>query len=372
MLERLSKTIRPWALGLLALSLALPVQAERIKDLASIEGMRGNQLMGYGIVVGLDGTGDSSSQAPFTLQSIRNMLERYGVTLPPGNMQLKNVAAVSVTAELPPFARPGQKIDVTVASMGNAKSLRGGSLIMTPLRGADGKIYAMAQGNLVVGGFGAQAKDGSRISVNVPSAGRIPLGATVEREVPTDIAANGTIHLTLNTPDFTTAKRISDAINKALGGGVAEALDAVSVRVAAPATPDQQVSFLSYLENLDVTPAEPPARVIVNSRTGTVVIGSNVRVSPAAVTHGSLTVAIKEGAQVSQPAPLSGGQTTVTPASEVNVQQEKKPMFLFAPGVTLQEIVQAVNQVGAAPGDLVAILEALKAAGALKAELIII
>ncbi len=347
-------------------------QAERIKDLASIEGMRGNQLMGYGIVVGLDGTGDSSSQAPFTLQSIRNMLERYGVTMPPGNMQLKNVAAVTVTAELPPFARPGQKIDVTVASMGNAKSLRGGELIMTPLRGADGKIYAMAQGNLVVGGFGAQAKDGSRISVNVPSAGRIPLGATVERDVPTDIAANGTINLTLNTPDFTTAKRVSDLINRQLGGGVAEAIDAVTVRVNAPARPDQQVNFLSYLENLEVTPGEPAARVIVNSRTGTVVIGSNVRVSPAAVTHGSLTVAIREGAQVSQPGAFAKGETVVTPESEIAVQQEKKPMFLFAPGVTLNEIVQAVNQVGAAPGDLVAILEALKAAGALKAELIVI
>ncbi|MEW6444498.1 MAG: flagellar basal body P-ring protein FlgI [Pseudomonadota bacterium] len=346
--------------------------AERIKDLASIEGMRGNQLMGYGIVVGLDGTGDSSSQAPFTLQSIRNMLERYGITLPAGNMQLKNIAAVTVTTELPPFSRPGQKIDVTVASMGNAKSLRGGSLIMTPLRGADGKIYAMAQGNLVVGGFGAQAKDGSRISVNVPSAGRIPLGATVERDVPTEIAANGTINLTLNTPDFTTAKRISDQINSHFGGGVAEALDAVSVRVNAPSRPDQQVGFLSYLENLEITPGDPAARVIVNSRTGTVVIGSNVRVSPAAVTHGSLTVAIREDAKVSQPGALSGGQTAVTPESEINVKQEKNPMFLFAPGVTLNEIVQAVNQVGAAPGDLVAILEALKAAGALKAELIVI
>jgi flagellar P-ring protein precursor FlgI len=328
--------------------------------------------MGYGIVVGLDGTGDSSSQAPFTLQSIKNMLERYGVTLPPGNMQLKNVAAVTVTTELPPFSRPGQKIDVTVASMGNAKSLRGGALIMTPLRGADGKIYAMAQGNLVVGGFGAQAKDGSRISVNIPSAGRIPLGATVERDVPTDIAANGTINLTLNTPDFTTAKRMSDLINRELGGGVAEALDAVSVRVLAPSRPEQQVNFLSYIENLELTPGEPAARVIVNSRTGTVVIGSNVRVSPAAVTHGSLTVAIREKADVSQPGALSGGQTVVTPESEITATQEKRPMFLFAPGVTLNEIVQAVNQVGAAPGDLVAILEALRAAGALKAELIVI
>ncbi len=358
---------------LAALLVCAPAQAERIKDIATIEGMRGNQLMGYGLVMGLEGTGDSSSQTPFTLQSIRNMLERYGVKLPEGgNMQLKNIAAVTVTAELPPFARPGQKIDVTVASMGSAKSLRGGSLIMTPLRGADGKIYAMAQGNLVVGGFGAQGKDGSRVSVNVPSAGRIPLGATVEREVPTDIAANGSINLTLNYPDFTTAQRVSEAINRALGGGVAEAMDAVSVRVQAPAQPDQQVSFIAYLENLEVTPGEPPARVIVNSRTGTVVIGSNVRLGPAAVTHGSLTVAIREGTQISQPQALAGGTTATAPTSEIAITQEKNPMFLFAPGVTLNEIVQAVNQVGAAPGDLVAILEALKAAGALKAELIVI
>jgi len=368
----ISRRLMRAALVLAGLLMASLAHAERIKDLAAIEGMRGNQLMGYGIITGLDGTGDSSSQAPFTLQSVKNMLERYGVTLPAGNMQLKNVAAVTVTAELPPFSRPGQKIDVTVSSMGNAKSLRGGALIMTPLRGADGKIYAMAQGNLVVGGFGAQAKDGSRITVNVPSAGRIPMGATVERDVPTEIAANGTINLTLNTPDFTTAMRMSEVINRELGDGVAEAQDAVSVRVTAPARPDQQVSFLSYLENLEVSPGAPSAKVIVNSRTGTVVIGSNVRVSPAAVTHGSLTVAIKEGGKVSQPGALSGGETVVTPESAIGATQEKRSMFLFAPGVTLNEIVQAVNQVGAAPGDLVAILEALKAAGALKAELIII
>ena len=348
--------------------------AERVKDLASVSGVRANQLVGYGLVVGLNGTGDQTSQAPFTIQSIKNMLARFGVTIPPNvNPQLKNVAAVTVHAELPPFAKPGQKIDVTVSSIGNAGSLRGGSLLMTPLRGIDGEVYAIAQGSLIVNGFGADGRDGSRISVNVPSTGRIPNGATVEREVPTDFATTPYVVLNLHTPDFTTAARLTDSINALLGPGTAEAIDAVSVRVAAPADPSQRIAYLSSLEMLEIEPGEAPARVIVNSRTGSVVIGSHVRVTPAAVAHGSLSVTITERFDVSQPNPFGRGETVVTPRSTVEVEQPAEArMFVFSAGVSLDEIVRAVNQVGAAPGDLVAILEALKEAGALRAELIVI
>jgi flagellar P-ring protein precursor FlgI len=348
--------------------------AERIKDLASVAGVRANQLVGYGLVVGLDGTGDQTTQAPFTIQSIENMLQRFGVTIPPNtNPQLKNVAAVTVTAELPPFVKPGQTIDVTVGTIGNAASLRGGNLIMTPLRGADGQIYAIAQGNVLVSGFGVNGKDGSRISLNVPSSGRIPNGASVEREVPVRFAADPHLTLNLNTPDFTTAAHVAAAINGTLGAGSAEALDAVSIRVVAPLDPNQRIAYLATLEAVEVEPGEAPARVIINSRTGTVVISSHVRVTAAAVAHGSLSVTIVERSEVSQPTPLSqGGQTVVTPKSSIDVQQADARMFVFQAGVNLDEIVRAVNQVGAAPGDLVAILEALKQAGSLRAELIVI
>ncbi len=347
--------------------------AERVKDLAAIAGVRENQLVGYGLVVGLDGTGDQTSQTPFTVQTVRNMLLQMGVTTPEGaNPQLKNVAAVMVHAMLPPFAKPGNTIDITVSSMGNAKSLRGGSLIMTPLKGADGSIYAMAQGNLVVGGFGAQTKDGSSISVNIPSVGRVPNGATVEREVITPFLTERALTLNLHAPDFTTATRMARAIDGVLGAGAAQALDASSVRVATPANGEQRASFMSIVENIELAPGEASARVIVNSRTGTVVIGQKVQVSAAAVTHGSLTVSISSQPIVSQPGALSGGTTAVVPRSQLDVTQEKNKMFLFAPGVSLNDIVEAVNRVGAAPGDLVAILEALKQAGALRAELIII
>ncbi|MFO1376445.1 MAG: flagellar basal body P-ring protein FlgI [Steroidobacteraceae bacterium] len=351
-----------------------PVRAERIKDIASVAGVRGNQLIGYGLVVGLDGTGDQTSQAPFTTQSLKNMLAQLGVTLPASvNPQLKNVAAVAVHATLPAFAKPGQLIDVTVNSIGNAKSLRGGSLLVAPLKGLDGQVYAIAQGNMVVSGFGAEAKDGSRVSVNVPSSGRIPNGATVERSVPSLFAEGDAVTLNLNVPDFTAASRVSERINREIGSGAAAALDATSVRVRAPVDTEQRIAFVAMLENLDVDPGAAPARVIVNSRTGTVVIGSNVRVSPAAVSHGSLTVSIKEETRVSQPGPFSEqGQTVTAPSSTIDVQQEGSRMFLFEPGVTLEEIVRAVNQVGAAPGDLVAILEALQQAGALHAQLIVI
>jgi flagellar P-ring protein precursor FlgI len=367
----------PLTLLCLALLLALPVApagAERIKDLATVAGVRSNQLVGYGLVVGLDGTGDQTSQAPFTTQSLKNFLAQLGVNVPANvNPQLKNVAAVAVHASLPPFAKPGTLIDVTVSSIGNAKSLRGGALLVTPLKGLDGQLYAVAQGNLVVGGFGVEGRDGSRVSVNVPSAGRIPAGATVEREVPTSLGNAESFTLNLNAADFTTATRLAERINREFGAGVAATLDSVSVRVAAPADVSQRVAFVSLVENLELEPGTAPARVVVNSRTGTVVIGTGVRVSAAAVAHGSLTVTIQEDFQVSQPAPFAErGQTVVTPNTSIDVAQQGSRMFLFEPGVTLEEIVRAVNQVGAAPGDLVAILEALHEAGALHAQLIVI
>ncbi len=355
--------------------LAEQAMADRVKDLASVAGVRDNQLAGYGIVVGLNGTGDQTTQTPFTVQSIVNMLVQFGVTIPPGtSLQLKNVAAVTVHAELPPFAKPGQNIDVTVASIGNAKSLRGGSLLMAPLRGVDGNVYAIAQGNLVVGGFGASGNDGSSVTVNIPSAGRIPNGATVERAVASDFLTRENIVLNLNSPDFTTSKRLAEQINETMGPGTAASVDAVSVAVRAPQDPGMRTAFVAALEELEVEPGEVQARVIVNSRTGTVVIGSNVRVSPAAVSHGSLVVTISERPFASQPvAPFSdAGETVVLPDSDVAIEQEEASMFLFEPGTSLNEIVQAVNQVGAAPGDLVAILEALKQAGALRAELVVI
>ena len=360
-------------LTLIAATAAPQARAERVKDLASVSGVRSNQLVGYGIVVGLDGTGDQTSQAPFTVQSIVNMLAKFGVTIPPNvNPQLKNVAAVTVTAELPPFSKQGQTIDVTVASIGNAASLRGGALLMTPLRGADGEVYAMAQGSVTVSGFGVSGKDGSRVSVNVPSGGRVPNGATVEREVPNNFGAGNTVMLNLNTPDFTTAAHLTAGINKLLGEGAATAIDAVSIKVAAPAELSARTSFISALQEMEVEPGEAPARVIINSRTGTVVIGSRVRVTPAAVAHGSLSVTIKERQEVSQPNAFSKGETTVTPNSDISIDQPQARMFVFNAGVDLDAIVRAVNQVGAAPGDLVAILEALKQAGALRAELLVI
>ncbi|MDJ0917606.1 MAG: flagellar basal body P-ring protein FlgI [Woeseiaceae bacterium] len=349
--------------------------AERVKDLASIAGVRENQLVGYGLVVGLNGTGDQTTQTPFTVQSIINMLTQFGVTIPAGvSLQLKNVAGVTVHAELPAFAKPGQKIDVTVASIGNAKSLRGGSLLMAPLRGADGNVYAVAQGNLVVGGFGASGNDGSSVTVNIPSAGRIPNGATVERSVSSDFYTRDSIILNLHVPDFTTANRMAEQINDTMGPDTALAMDAVSISVRPPIQAKHRTSFVSMLENLEIEPGEVAARVIVNSRTGTVVIGSNVTVTPAAVSHGSLVVTISERPFASQPqAPFSdAGETVVLPDSEVEITQEDGSMFLFEPGTSLNEIVQAVNRVGAAPGDLVAILEALKQAGALRAELVVI
>jgi flagellar P-ring protein precursor FlgI len=329
--------------------LSSAAHAERVRDLADVAGVRQNQLVGYGLVAGLDGSGDQTSQAPFTTQSLDNMLQQFGITVPANvRPQLKNVAAVMVTADLPPFAKPGQAIDVTVSSIGNSKSLRGGSLLMTPLKGADGQVYAVAQGNLVIGGVSASGKSGSSVQVNISNSGRVPNGATVERT------------------------RVATAINKTFGDGTARAADAVTVVLRSPADPNARVGFMGAVQDLEVAPGDAPARVIVNSRTGTVVIGSNVRVTPAAVAHGSIEVSITETPTVSQPEPYSRGQTAVVPQSTVQVTEHGGHMFKFGSGANLDEIVRAVNQVGAAPSDLVSILQALKEAGALHAELVVI
>jgi len=347
---------------------------ERIKDMAEIDGVRVNQLVGYGLVVGLPGTGDQTTQTQFTVQSLKTTLAQLGVVIPENvNPQLKNVAAVLVHAELPAFAKSGQTIDVTVSSIGNANSLRGGSLLMTPMKGVDGSVYALAQGNLVVGGFGVEGADGSSVTVNIPSSGRIPNGAIIEREVKSPFA-NGDSGLTLNLNqfDFTTAQNLMETVNDFFGPGTAVAIDGSSIRVRGPEDSNQKVAFVSVLENLEVEHGKAAARVIINSRTGTVVIGSEVQVDEAAVAHGSLIVTISEDTFVSQPGAFSGGDTAVVPRSSVYVEEEDNRMFLFQPGVSLDELVRAVNQVGASPSDLVAILEALQQVGALRAQLVVI
>ncbi|MDH3643142.1 MAG: flagellar basal body P-ring protein FlgI [Gammaproteobacteria bacterium] len=363
------------SIALLALTLLTSQQADaqRLKDLADVAGVRSNQLVGYGLVVGLDGSGDQTSQTPFTVQTFRNMLRQFGIQVPASvNPQLKNVAAVSISAELSAFAKPGQRLDVTVSSIGNAKSLRGGTLLVTPLKGLNNQVYAIAQGNLVVGGFGGQGADGSSITVNVPSVGRIPSGATVERAAPDGFSQGDRIVFNLHRADFTTARRVTEQINETFGPTVAQTLDGASIAVRAPQDSSQRVAFLSVLEGLEVDPDDGAARVIINSRTGTIVIGQHVEVAAAAVTHGSLTVTISEADEVSQPNALAQGQTVVVPQSEVEISEDSNRMFYFDPGVALQDIVGAVNEVGAAPGDLMAILEALKEAGALRAELVVI
>ncbi|MEH6758242.1 MAG: flagellar basal body P-ring protein FlgI [Parasphingorhabdus sp.] len=347
-----------------------PVEATRIKDIGTFQGLRTNQLTGYGVVVGLAGTGDDN--LAYATQGIKGTVSRFGLTLPPGvNPSLKNAAAVIVTAELPPFAKPGQRLDITVSALGKAKSLRGGTLVMMPLRGADGQIYAMAQGNMAVGGLGADAADGSQTLVNIPSAGRIPGGATVERSVETGFA--GTPHLIFNLaePDLTTALRVADAINSKTGTGIAEAIDAISIQIRSDTGASSRIMQMGLIENIEVTPAKAAARVIVNARTGTVVINDMVRITPAAVSHGKLTVKIEEDPRVVQPAPFGRGETAVEPASTITIEERESPMFHIKRGASLAEIVETINAIGATPGDLVAILEALKQAGAMKAELLI-
>ncbi|ODT75548.1 MAG: flagellar biosynthesis protein FlgI [Nitrosomonadales bacterium SCN 54-20] len=350
---------------------SMPVQAERIKDLASIQGIRTNQLIGYGLVVGLDGTGDQTVQTPFTIQSLNNMLMQLGVNVPPGtNMRLRNVAAVMVTAALPPLTQPGQAIDVTVSSMGNARSLRGGTLLMTPLKGIDGQVYGVAQGNLLVGGIGAAAS-GSKVQVNHLNAGRIPGGATVERAVPVALGQNDMIRLELNTIDFSTAKRIVDAVNTRFGMGTAAALDGRAIQVRTPPESDQRVAFLAEMESLTINPAQMPARVIVNSRTGSVVMNQAATVDQCAIAHGNLTVVISTEPVISQPGPFSSGRTVQAQRSTIEIKQESG-MLTMVEGASLAEVVKALNAIGATPQDLLAILQAMKSAGALRAELEII
>lgn len=356
--------------ALAALALAGPVHAERLRDLGAFQGVRSNQLTGYGIVVGLSGTGDDSLE--YATQAMKGVSGRVGVQLPPGvNPALKNAAAVIVTADLPAFAKPGQRIDVTVSALGKAKSLRGGALVLTPLYGADGQIYAMAQGNLAVGGLGISGADGSKLTVNVPTAGRIAEGASVERAVATGFDAAETLRWNLFAADFQTALRVRDAVNKRWPG-TASIEDGVSLALRLPAGADARASTMAALEMLEVTPAETPARVIVNSRTGTVVINSAVRLSPAAISHGKLTVRIDESPTISQPAPFSRGQTAVQEDSKLSADEEGKHVALFKPGASLAKLVDALNLLGVSPSDLVAILEALKQAGALKAEMVVI
>jgi len=364
------KSIRT-LLVFLALGFSQISWAERIKDITSLQGVRENQLIGYGLVVGLDGTGEKTR---YTEQTFRTMLARFGINVPPGSqLKLKNTAAVAVHGTLPAFAKAGQTIDITVSSLGEAKSLRGGTLLMTPLRGTDGKTYAIAQGNLVVGGFGAQGADGSRISVNHQTVGRVPNGATVEQAVTSNFLTNDYLVFNLNKPDFTTAVRLAKAINELVGANTARPIDQTSIQVNAPRDPAQRINYLSLLENIQVSPAEAIGRIVVNSRTGTIVIGKHVNLKEAAVAHGNLIVRIKESQDVSQPAPLSlQGTTVATQDSQVEIEKENSRMFHFQPGATLQQLVEAVNAVGAAPGDVMAILEALKQAGAISGELVVI
>jgi len=370
-MTRIEKSFLAFLWLLAALLVVDTARAERIKDIASVAGVRNNQLVGYGIVVGLDGSGDQTTQTPFTVQSMINMLSAMGVNLPPGqSLQLKNVAAVMVTATLPPFARSGQQIDITVSSIGNAKSLKGGTLILTPMKGADGQIYAMAQGNVVVVGAGASGA-GSKVTVNHLSVGRIAGGATVEREVPMPVGQGEFVNFELNTTDFGTAQRMVQAINKVLPG-TASAADGRQIRVRAPTNVDERVGFIGRLESIEVTPARMAAKVIVNSRTGSVVMNQSVLLENCAVAHGNLSVSVSTENSVSQPGALSGGQTAGVANAQVDIKQEGGAMMNVKAGANLADIVKALNTLGANPQDLTAILQAMKTAGALRAELEVI
>ena len=370
-------------IGIIALASSfagsLPLQADRLKDLTSIAGVRSNQLVGYGLVVGLAGTGDGN--AALTQQSMQSMISQFGVVTSAANMNGKNAAAVIITAELPPFTKPGHKLDIVVSTVGPAKSLRGGTLLMTPLLGADGEAYAVAQGNLMVGGLGVAGGDGSSLTVNVPTVGRIPGGASVEKMIDTQFLDNANVLLNLHQGDFSTTNRVAEAINDVFGDGVAVPLDSTTVKVRAPIDPVQKVSFVSLLENIEVEPARPRAKVVINARTGTIVIGGDVRVSAAAVTHGSLMVRVKEDKNVTQTqamavadgiATTAPGEAVETADTTITAEEEIARAFVFDPGVELSSIVDALNAVGGTPSDLVAILEALREAGSLRAELIVI
>ena len=350
----------------------MPAQAMRLKEVASVQGVRTNQLVGYGLVVGLDGTGDQTTSTPFTTQSINALLQQMGVTVPAGtSMQLKNVAAVLVTAQLPPFAQPGQQVDVTVSSLGNAKSLRGGTLIATPLKGADGQIYALAQGNLIVGGAGASAA-GSKVQINHLSAGRVPEGATVERAVPTPLNQGEFLQLDLNANDYNTAREVARAVNAKMGSGVAQAMDGRVVRVRMPDSVDARVAFMADIENLPLELAAPAAKIVINARTGSVVVNQTVTLNPCAVAHGSLSVTINSTPLVSQPGPLSSGTTVSRDKADITIKQEPGSLIQLPAGTKLADVVKALNSLGATPQDLLAILQAMKTAGALNAEIEVI
>ncbi|MGF6924203.1 flagellar basal body P-ring protein FlgI [Paraburkholderia sp. 40] len=382
-LSRAGRALMFVVLACAALPAATPAHAERLKDLVQIQGVRDNPLIGYGLVVGLDGTGDQTTQTPFTTQTLANMLANLGISINNqaagssnsqsslSNIQLKNVAAVMVTAVLPPFARPGEAIDITVSSLGNAKSLRGGTLLLTPLKGADGQVYALGQGNVAVGGAGASA-NGSRVQVNQLAAGRITSGAIVERSVPTAVSQAGTMQLDLNDMDYDTTQRVVAAIDNAFGSGTATALDGRTIQLRAPADPQQQVSFMAQLQNLEVRPGQAAAKVILNARTGSIVMNQMVTLQNCAVAHGNLSVVINTQPVVSQPGAFSNGRTVVAQQSQIQMKQDNGSLKLVNAGANLAEVVKALNALGATPADLMSILQAMKAAGALRADLEII
>ena len=369
--------LRRWASLCVALSMAFaPVahSATRIKEVAAIEGVRSNQLTGFGLVIGLDGTGDQTTQMPYTTQGLKNYMEQLGLTLTPASLtqlQMKNVAAVLVTAQLPAFARPGQMLDINVSSLGNAKSLKGGTLIATPLKGADGEVYAMAQGNLIVAGAGASA-GGSKVQVNHLSAGRIPDGAQVERSVATSLQDGPTINLSLNASDFQTARKVAQAVNNRFGAGVAQALDGRTVQVKAPTNPNERVSFIADMEELPVDNSIAAAKIIINSRTGSIVMNQAVTLGACAIAHGNLSVSVSSSPVISQPNPLSGGQTVVGEKANIEIKQDAGKLIQLPQAAQLTDVVKALNSLGATPQDLLAILQAIKSAGALNAELEVI
>jgi flagellar P-ring protein precursor FlgI len=370
----LTRTAVPALWLAVCLAFASTAHAARIKEVASIEGVRSNQLTGFGLVVGLDGTGDQTTQMPYTSQGLSNYMQQLGLSLSAQaltQLQMKNVAAVLVTTQLPAFARPGQTLDVNVSSLGNAKSLKGGTLIATPLKGADGEVYAMAQGNLIVAGAGASA-GGSKVTVNHLSVGRIPLGAQVERTVPTAIQEGGSISLSLNASDFQTARSVAQAINRRFGADAAQAMDGRTVRVKVPVPPNERVSFIAEMEELPIDASIAAAKVIINSRTGSIVLNQAVTLGPCAIAHGNLSVSISSTPVVSQPGALSGGQTVVTEKASIDIKQEPGKLIQLPAAALLTDVVKALNALGATPQDLLAILQAIKAAGALNAELEVI
>ncbi len=375
-MKRMMSSVLQVTLVLLMLGTSMAASfahAQRLMDLVDVKGVRDNQLIGYGLVVGLDGSGDKTRQTEFTGKSMVNMLRQLGIQLPEGsNPNLKNIAAVTVTATLPAFAHPGQELDVTVSSIGDAKSLNGGTLLLTPLKGIDGNVYAMAQGHLVVSGVKADGKSGSQVTVNIPTVGRIPNGAVIERSVPSSFSKSGDIVLLLKEPSFSNARNLTKAINDLLGPKTARAVDGASIAIEAPSSPDQRVTYMAMLEGLEIDTARPPARVVINSRTGTVVMNEDVRLRTAAISHGNLVVSIQEDNLISQPGAFSGGNTAVVPATDIEINQGPGQLVRLKESASLQDVINSLNSVGATSADLMAVLQALKQSGSLQAELVVI